>query len=356
MSIINHDSLLKEFGIPRPTILRDMCNQTAMVDEILLEIFGADFRPLRLREPSNWKPEISEDNKNFYYIDEFGCKLAMPKIGGHYFDIIDHPLEEADINDIDKYKGPDFSDKQRYIGIKREAEFLYDYTDYAITGDFASPGIFELSWFLRGMENFLIDLVTNEKFACALMDKVIEIVKKLYDAFLKECGKYIHIVPMHDDLSSQTGPLINPELYRRLIKPRHKELIKFIKERTDAKIFFHNDGSMKWQIPDLIEIGIDIINPVQVDAYGMDPGILKKEFGNKIIFWGSGIDTHNTLSRGTVKEIEIEVKKRIKELAPGGGYIFNQVHNIQSEAPPENIIATFMFAQKYGNYPINNKE
>ena len=353
MSITNHNQLLDMFGVQRSTITRDVGAQTAMIDEILLKAFGADFRPLRQRPPVSWKLEIHEDSNSYYFYDEYGIKSAMPKINGYYYDMVEHPLAQASIEDVYSYKGPDFKDKSRVYKMKDEAQFLSKYTDYAITGDFGGPGIFETAWFLRGFEQFLVDLKQDEKFACALLDKVLEMLKEQYDLFLIEIGKYIHVVPVGDDMGSQYGPIISPELYRKLIKPRHAEWIKFVKERTDARVFFHICGSMKWILPDLIEIGVDIVNPVQVDAVDMDTSELKKEYGNKVIFWGGGCDTHRILNRGNSKDIEEEVKRRIKDLAPGGGYVFNQVHDIQVGTPPKNIMDMYIFAQKYGRYPLN---
>jgi len=171
-----------------------------------------------------------------------------------------------------------------------------------------------------------------------------------FEDFLASVGKYIQVVVGGDDLAMQEGPLISLDLYRKLIKPRQKELFSFIKKRTAAYLFYHSCGSVSQFIPDLIEVGVDILNPVQVSAKNMDTHRLKKEFGHEISFWGGGCDTQKILSFGKPEEIKGEVKRRIRDLTPGGGFVFTQVHNIQPGVPPENIVAMFEAASEYGRY------
>ena len=156
---------------------------------------------------------------------------------------------------------------------------------------------------------------------------------------------------MVDDLGTQGGPLISPDMYRRLIKPRQQELFSFIKKKAPhAKIFFHSCGSVYHFIGDLIEAGVDILNPVQVAAADMDSKRLKKEFGNDVVFWGGGVDTQRVLPYGTPQEVRDEVKRRLDDLAPSGGFVFATVHNIQGDVPPENIVAMWETLQEYGSY------
>jgi uroporphyrinogen decarboxylase len=156
-----------------------------------------------------------------------------------------------------------------------------------------------------------------------------------------------------DDLTSQAAPLVAPEVYRRMIKPHWARIIALIKSKTKAKIFYHSCGALDHFIPDLIEIGVDIINPVQVSAAGMDTAYLKKKYGRNLSYWGGGCDTQHVLCRGNPGEVEVEVRRRIGDLAPGGGFVFNPVHNIQPLVPVENIVAMFDAARKYGRYPIS---
>jgi uroporphyrinogen decarboxylase len=163
-------------------------------------------------------------------------------------------------------------------------------------------------------------------------------------------GDTIDVAGTADDFAGQQNMLISPRSYRKLAKPRHKELFDFIHKRSNAKIFFHSCGSIRPVIPDLIEIGCDIINPVQVSAAGMDSAELKREFGKDITFWGGGVDTQRVLGTGTPEQVREDVKRRLNDFMPGGGFIFNTVHNIQGNVPVENIIAMWETLQEYGVY------
>jgi uroporphyrinogen decarboxylase len=163
-------------------------------------------------------------------------------------------------------------------------------------------------------------------------------------------GDLIDVHFAADDLSGQDRPLISPKLYRRLIKPRQARILQTIKARTKARIFYHSCGAIDEFIPDLIEIGVDIINPVQVSARGMDSAYLKKKYGRNLSFWGGGCDTQKVLSFGSPHDVAAEVRRRIADLAPGGGFVFNPVHNIQPHVPPENVVALFETAREHGRY------
>jgi uroporphyrinogen decarboxylase len=196
----------------------------------------------------------------------------------------------------------------------------------------------------------LINLIANPKFAGALLDKVVELESQMVRNMLRAAGKNVDVVLCPDDLGMQTAPLISPELYRKMIKPRHRRLFDTIKSHTKAKLLLHSDGAIAPLIGDLIDVGVDALNPVQVSAAGMgDTTGLKREFGNHIAFWGA-IDTHHMLPFGSPQEVREEVRRRIEELAPGGGYVLASVHNIQAEVPPENICAMFEAAKRYGGY------
>ena len=316
-------------------------------DEKILQFFGIDTRYLRLKPSKSWKLKFEPDNS---YVDEWGVRWKKPK-SSLYYDPVGHPLKDAKIDDLKKYKWPDPHDKTRVEGLREKAEYLYKKTDYAIVCDMVGVGIFETAWILRGLEKFLEDLILNKEFAFLLLEKVTEIKIGLYSEFLDAVGRYAHVVMVSDDLGTENGLIISPSLYREMIKPFHKKLWQSIKKKTDAYLFLHSCGSVYKLIPDLIELGIDILNPVQVAAKDMDTERLKKEFGEKLSFWG-GIDTQKILPYGKEKDVEEEVKKRIKDLAPGGGYVLCAVHNIQAGVKPENIVRMYEAAKKYGVYPI----
>jgi uroporphyrinogen decarboxylase len=213
-------------------------------------------------------------------------------------------------------------------------------------------GILEVSLWTRGAENFYCDLLAKTPFAEALMDAVLAIKMAYWSRALELVGKDVMMISEADDLCTQTGLLISPELYRDLIKPRHTRLFEHIRKQaaTDVKIFYHCCGAVAPILPDLIESGIDVLNPVQVSAAGMDTKELKRRFGKDLTFYGGGVDTQHVLPYGTPDHVRDEVRRRIDELAPGGGFIFATVHNIQADVPPENILAMWETVREYGVY------
>lgn len=205
------------------------------------------------------------------------------------------------------------------------------------------------SW-LRGMEQFFMDMATNKKLANYLLDRVTEGACTAWENSLAEIGDLLDVAHTGDDLANQLAPMISMDMFEELLKPRYRKIIDIIKKHTDARISFHTCGSVYKFIPHLIDIGVDIFNPVQVSAADMDTKKLKKEFGDDIVFWGGGCDTQRVLPYGTRDEVREEVKRRIDDLAEGGGFVFNQVHNIQAGVPPENIMAMYETLAEYGKY------
>ena len=320
-------------------------------DEEVLKRFGIDTRYVRLKAPKNWEMKLLSDNS---YFDEWGVRWEKPS-SSLYFDPVEHPLADAGIQDLEAYSWPDPLDPGRTKGLSEEARHLYESTPYAIVANAPGVGIFETAWMLRGFEKVLEDFIDKREFARALLEKVTQIQKGIYGEFLAAVGEYIQVVMVSDDLGMEDGLMISPRLYRELIKPLHKELWGFIKEKTEAYLFFHSCGSVYQLIPDLIELGVDILNPVQVSAKDMESYRLKEEFGDRLSFWG-GVDTQHVLPYGSLEDVEREVKGRIKDLAPGGGYILTAVHNIQWGVKPENICRMYEAAREYGTYPLNVEE
>jgi len=320
----------------------------AYYDDDLLKALGTDFRHLYLLPPSDFSIIVDEDRT---FRDVWGVKRRKMR---EQMEIAVNPLREAKtIKDIDNYPyWPNIHDIGRIKGLKERAEYLYYETEYAIASRAPSHGIFELSWELRGMDNLLVDMMLNKKFANHLLDKVLEMRIDLYDLLLTPIGKYLQIVETGDDYGSQSGPLMSPSLYREMIKPRRKKLNDFIRSKApQAKILYHTCGSVYDLIPDIIETGVDILNPIQPSAKDMDSFKLKKEFGDMLCFHG-GIDVQTSL-RGSKADVEKEVKTRIKALAPGGGYILATTTNCQIDIPLENILYWLDLAKKYGQYPID---
>jgi len=341
-----YQKLLDYLGLTLPIRLENLAGQTAIVDETILQMFGVDFRTVRPGPPQKGEPQPVPDEQGSSFIDEWGILRRMPK-DGFYYDLVESPLAGASMQELKDYRFPDPEQISSTGAMAEEARRLSTETGYALVGDFAMLGIFEMAWFLRGLENLLIDLVTNQSFCEYLLDRLVEVKCRLYEGYLKEVGPYLDVVTMGDDICGQRGPLFDPSIYREMIKPRHATLIRFIKERTRAKLFFHSCGDITEFIPDLIEIGVDILNPIQVSV--MDAANLKAEYGTNLVFWG-GCDTQKVLPFGRIQEVETEVRKRIDQLAAGGGYVFGQVHEIQPGTPPENIVSMFRSAIRYSKY------
>jgi len=229
------------------------------------------------------------------------------------------------------------------------AKKLREETDCAISGVFGGH-IFAAGQLIRGMANFMCDLLADEELAMTLMDTIAELHMEEFDRYIAALGPYLDVVTLGDDLGTQQGPQVDLETWRRVVKPSMKKLYTFMKSRMgDAKLFLHSCGSVYTFIPDLIEIGVDILNPVQVSAANMNSKKLKAEFGNDIVFWGGGCDTQTVLNLGTPQQVRDEVKRRIEDLAPGGGFVFTQVHNIQPDVPPENMVAMWQAAREFGS-------
>ena len=325
--------------------------QLAKIDENVLERLKVDIRGLSPNPPSSWKLLIQEERNYKYFTDEWGIKWRMPKKGGHYYDVYQSPLQgKISQEDIDRYPWPSFEDPTIITGLKEMGE-KFKQKSKAIVADRMGGGFFEFSFTMRGFENFYLDLASNPSLACYLMDKLLEIRMAYWEIFLKHLGEYCLVVGEADDLGVQETTMISPEMYRKYVKPRHKKLFSHIKKLAPhCYIFLHSCGSVYDIIPDLIEVGVDILNPVQVSAVKMDTRKLKKEFGRDLTFWGGGVDTQHILPRGTPQQVKDEVKRRIDDLAPGGGFVFATVHNIQSDVPPENIMAMWEALQEYGVY------
>jgi uroporphyrinogen decarboxylase len=327
---------------------RTFVRDHVQVDEPLLERFGVDTRYVRVGGPRGYRLQIAEDNS---YLDLWGTRWQKPP-SSLYWDMVGHPIAEPTLEALKAYRWPDPRDPGRTDGLRERARALCEETPYAVVLDVTGFGVFEQGWSLRGFENFYMDLVAEPVFAEALIQGVADYQIALYERVLAEVGSHVQVVMVAEDLGSQDGPLISPDTYRRMIKPAQKRVWQFIKSRTDASLFLHSCGSVRNFIPDLIELGVDILNPVQVAAAGMDPKELKREFGKDLTFWGGGCDTQRVLTFGTPDDVEREVRQRIRELAPGGGFVFNQIHNIQPQVPAENIVRMFEAVARYGGYPI----
>lgn len=346
-----YTALKKHLGLPQePVTMLDYVQQLPYLNEDLLEHFEIDFRMVQLPAATAPDLQLYEDGDYYAFIDRWGSKLHMPKQGGLYFDWVDFPIKELSLEALERYDWPK-PDPPEYVSrLGEQARYLYEHTDYALVGSAViGGGIFEQPARTIGMENFLTALVTEPKFADRLMERITDIYIDSCSQYLDQVGPYIQVFTYWDDLSTQDGWMIRPELYRRMIKPKQRRLVEAIRRKTNARLFFHACGAVFDLIPDLIDLGFDIVNPVQVSARGMDTRRLKQTYGKDIVFWG-GVDSQRVLPFGTRHDVEEEVKRRIDDLAPGGGFVLAAVHNIQDQVPPENIVTMFETALRYGKY------
>jgi len=311
---------------------------TALPDEATLQRLHSDARGVLDRFPA-W---VYEKNKNrpahTPFLDDWkgGAVEIQP---GQWFPGI-HPLREATtIDALEKFPWPDMNDPTRVAHVREQARKLHQETDYAVIG---TPWLlfpFERAHAMQGMDVFLMNMGLYPDFAQALLEKIAFHCKILMGHFLEEAGPNLDIIKIGDDLGTQNSLMISPRMYRKILKPIHADFIQHIKQRTKAKIFFHTDGDVFDLIPDFIEIGVDILNPIQTSAGKMsDIAELKKRFGDKLTFCGA-VDTHHHLPFGTPASVAAEVRRVIEILSPGGGYMLAPVHTIMTEVPPENILA-----------------
>ena len=223
-------------------------------------------------------------------------------------------------------------------------------TPYAVASGISGV-VYEICWYMRGLQQWFMDLATDPEFCGALLDQTLRFWLDWFRLFLDEVGDLVDVIMIGDDLAGQSGPLFRPETYRAVVKPRQKRLVQYIRSRTAAKIWYHTCGSCMAYIPDLLDNGVDILNPVQISAQGMDPAALKATFGDRLVFWGGGIDSQHVLPSATPEMVRQHVCRNMEAWKPGGGYVFNNVHNIQAGVPPENVVALFDAAYECGGYP-----
>jgi len=357
LTSIHHKSytaLRKHLGLPEVTPqIVDIFQQIVTVDDDMRDLLKVDVRDVAPRSSATFRIDIKEMEGYTYFYDEWGIGWKMPKEGGWYYDMFDHPLKDAQtIADIENYPWPDPVDPARFQGMAERARHAAEVEGQAVFMGGLSAGIMEMAAWTRGFANYFSDFANNQKLLVALMSKVMELKMAYWEKALAEVGDCVDAIGEADDFAGQFRMLISPASYRRMVKPLHKQLFDFIHARTKAKIFFHSCGSIRPVIPDLIEIGVDILNPVQVSATGMVSAELKHEFGKDIVFWGGGVDTQRVFGSGTPQEVSDDVRRRIDDLAPGGGFVFATVHNIQGNVPAQNIMAMWDTLQQYGNYPL----
>ena len=326
---------------------------TAEIDEQTMLRLHSDVRGVLDLEPASVRQRNREREPHSDCIDSWGSGQTETSPGDWYPGV--HPIPDArTAEDLESYRGwPDMGDPSRIAHVKEQARLLAEQNQFAIL---ATPWLlfpFERAHAMQGMEVFLMNMAMDRDFARALLEKIAVYCKQLMGPFLEQLGDNVDIIKIGDDLGTQESLMISPKMYREILKPVHADFISFIKARTNAKVLFHSDGDVAPLIPDFIEIGVDILNPIQTSAGKMsDLATLKKHYGDNIVFCG-GIDSHRILPHGTVAEVRDEVRRVIQALGPGGGCMIGAVHTVMNDVPPENILAMVDAVEEFGYYPLN---
>jgi uroporphyrinogen decarboxylase len=376
ITAIAYNRLLDHLGIDGVAKIADTGQQLANVEEPVRKRFHVDVAALDMvstnwvRQDCAWQPWTLSDGSSCWVPVTFNPVLdingdwvirnaqgritaRMPK-GGYYFDGLVHPLEHVEtIGELDLLA-------ERWQPLSNEvldylhdtAKDLYENSEYAIMGGFGGSFL-ESGQGLRGWGNFMMDLALRPDFTEHLLDLLLEGYVRNVKLYIEAVGDYVQLINVGGDLGTQNGPQVSTEMYLHYMQPRQAKFWRTIHEQSDMYIFIHSCGGIYPLIPGLIDAGVDVINPVQTSAVGMDPVRLKREFGNDVTFWGGGCDTQEVLGNATPQIIRKHVQDRIRIFAPGGGFVFNQIHNIQVNVPPENVVAMFDAAYEFASYPIS---
>jgi uroporphyrinogen decarboxylase len=347
--------LREVLGLPSDSSLKmgvwtDVKPDVDFLDAMQIDVFYVGLFP-----PANNRQQKKSPDRIY---DEWGVGRAkiVRSDGSFYYEMVEHPLSDADLEEIRDYPWPDPFDPGRTEGLVAHVQRIRNETDKAIMAKF-SNSIWEQSWWLRGMEQWMIDLVANPDVCYAIMDKTCDLAIQFAQVGIEAIGGEVDILRLSgEDLGTQLAPMISPKMYANFIRPRFERYWHFVKSKLhkknpNAKIMLHSCGNVRPFISNWIDLGLDILDPVQPRAVGMEPNALKHDFGNRLSFHG-GIDIQHTLPFGTPDDVAAETSRYINALGPGGGYIVAPAHNVQSDVPPINIIALRDAVEAYGYYPL----
>jgi uroporphyrinogen decarboxylase len=344
-------ALRPALGLPeREPVVGDLSQQLAVVEDDVVEALGVDVRGIGPKGPSGWRQEPVVEGALESFRDEWGVVRSRPVPDGLYFDMTASPLA-GDVGEAEvaAHRWPDPADPGRYVGMAEAARRARADGRAVYLGSI-SAGITETFFRLRGYEDGYMDLAAQPDLAARIMRRVLDVKLGYWERALAEVGDDVDVLGEADDLGGQIAPLFSPETYRALVKPLHAELFAFMRARSRGRIFFHSCGAIRPLIPDLIEVGVDILNPVQVSAPGMDSAELKREYGRDLVFWGGAVDTQGVLGKASADVVRDEVRRRVEDLMPGGGFVFASVHNVQANVPPEHVLAMWQALEEAGRY------
>jgi uroporphyrinogen decarboxylase len=384
ISAIAYSNLLKHLGrTDLPVLVYDVVQQLAQPDLSILDQFGIDVLDIGRTfndQPSDWipttlangapayypkwfNPEKQADGSFVTYDDDGKRILSRMPIGATFFDQTYFPYVDGypdSYDDLDAEMGrimwardahspwDHAGEDDFWIQLRERTLKLRQSTDKALLV-VCGCNLFEWGTFLRRMDNFLMDLMCDPENVEKLLDQLLVRHLKTLEKVCNAVGDIVDIIRFGDDLGMSSGPFMDADTYRELFKPRHKILCDYVKANSKMHTYIHSCGSISLLMHDMIEAGIEIFNPVQTNAYLMQPDYLKKEFGAKCCFWGGGIETVGTLNVGTPEQIRKQVHERLEIFSPGGGFVFNTVHNILPDVPPENIVAMFDAVKEFNS-------
>jgi uroporphyrinogen decarboxylase len=368
--------LKKALGIATGDIyVYDMVQQLAIVEPPVLDALGIDTVEMGrgfLQDPADWKEwvlpdgtpckipkyiQVEKREDTWVLLAEDGRELGIQKPGCLYFEQTHFPMVDRDFeNDSFEDMADQFAytqwtavphpgahmplDEAGLAELAAGARRLRESTDRAVIGLFGG-NMFEIPQFLCRQDNYLLNMSLYPEATRRFSERLVHIHLDALEKWLRAVGPYIDVILFGDDLGGQRGPLFSPKMYREYYKPYHKALWQRSKQIADVKVMLHCCGGVEPLLDDLIDAGLDAINPVQISCSGMEARELKSKFGDRMCFWGGGCDTQHVLSRGTPREVKEHVKQQAAAFAPGGGFVFQQVHNIMADVPPENVIAMY---------------
>ena len=342
LNVHAYEKLSAHLGIGGPAEIAHYRSQRTHMREELSSFFDSDVRRVHVSYPL----PLPEAVRLPIQCDEWGDEWTQSRDTGLFF-VSRSPLAGViDADDVRRHPWPDPASLIDVASVAAAARKLRAETDCAIGLDLPD-GVVHLSQFLRGFDDWLMDLAGDRGALEVIMDTVTDIYVAMLVPLLQAVGDNVDLVLHCDDIAAQYGPLINPRSYRQVIKPRQKRIFETIKAHTSARLLYHSCGSIAWALPDLIKMGVDAVNPVQVSAAHMDTRRLKEEYGSDLAFWGA-VDTHHALPFGTPDDVRAEVRHRIEDMAGEGGYVIGSVHIIQQDVPPQNILAMAEAAHVYG--------
>lgn len=345
-----YKTLKSELGLRSETRILDRMAQNVIIDEEVCQQLGIDFRWIIPHWVGVHDMEIKGQPG---YIDMWQTPHLWSEAGGYYA-IHDQPLGQEDLNmaQIEDFDWPDPDQPAMFAGLREQAKNWIENTDYVVGADGIKVGILQTAAQIRGYDKLFLDFSIDPELAHAILRKISETINAMYGNYMQAVGDYVQVVTITDDQGTQDSLMISPQMFREFIKPHLASLIRTIKDNADVQVLMHCDGAIRKIVPDLIEIGVDILNPIQTVVTGFeDTFALKEEFGTEISFHG-GIDVQQVLPNSSPAGIRQEVARRMYDLGRRGGYIIAPCHNINVDIPVENVLAMFAAAKEFGGYPL----